>query len=68
MSVVIKELIVQGRINGNTSPSEEDLIKIIGEEIKKHTKKTTLSPQEKNDLIEECKDMVISTLESKFQY
>ena len=68
MGVVIKELIIQGRINGNSSPSEEDLIKIIREEIKNNTKNTSLTQKAKNDLIEECKESVLNSLEFKLRY
>ncbi|GGE16900.1 hypothetical protein [Psychroflexus salis] len=68
MGVVIKELIIQGKINGNSTPTEEDLIKIIREEIKNNSKNTQLTQKNKNDLIEECKNSVLDALESKLRY
>lgn len=51
MAVVIKELVIKGKVNGNSSASEEDIIKLIEANSKVNKSKVGLSESEKEHLL-----------------
>ena len=68
MAVVIKELIVQGKIKESSKKTDEDIVKIIDSKIANVSSKNTLKETEKRQLIEECVSAVLKELESKLGY
>ncbi len=68
MAVVIKELVIKGKVNGNSSASEEDIIKLIEANSKVNKSKVGLSESEKRALITECVNEVLSRLNDKLSY
>lgn len=68
MAVVIKELIIQGKINKSSNTTDEDIIKIIDSKISGISSGNDLEETDKRQLIEECVRTVIKELESKFDY
>jgi hypothetical protein len=68
MAVVIKELIVRGKINKSSKSTDEDLVKIIDAKLSKMDSGNALKETEKRALIEECVSAVMKELETKFVY
>jgi hypothetical protein len=68
MTVVIKELIIQGKVNESSKETEEDIIKIIDSKLSTASSKNTLQETEKRQLVEECVQAVLKELESKLNY
>jgi hypothetical protein len=68
MTVVIKELIVQGKVNESSKETEEDIIKIIDSKLSNAASESTLKETEKRQLVEECVQAVLKELESKLNY
>ena len=68
MTVVIKELIVQGKVNESSKETEEDIIKIIDSKLSSASSESTLKETEKRQLVEECVQAVLKELESKLNY
>lgn len=68
MTVIIKELIVQGKINKSSKKTDEDIIKIIESKVSKMDSGNALTETEKRQLIEECVALVLKELETKFGY
>ncbi len=68
MAVVIKELIVRGKINKSSKSTDEDIVKIIDAKLSKMDSGNALKETEKRALIEECVSAVMKELETKFGY
>lgn len=68
MAVVIKELIVRGKINKSSKQTDEDIVKIIDAKLSKINSGNVLKETEKRTLIEECVLAVMKELETKFGY
>ncbi|MGK0412775.1 MAG: hypothetical protein ACJA1B_000975 [Polaribacter sp.] len=68
MTVVIKELIIQGKVNESSKETEEDIIKIIDSKLSTASSENTLKETEKRQLVEECVHAVLRELESKLNY
>jgi hypothetical protein len=68
MVVVIKELVIKGKVNGNSAASEEELMKLIRENTSANKSKGSLSESEKRALVTECVNEVLSKLNDKLSY
>ncbi|MFT6065412.1 MAG: hypothetical protein ACJAYY_001532 [Paraglaciecola sp.] len=68
MTVIIKELIVQGKINKSSKKTDEDIIEIIESKVSKMDSGNALTESEKRQLIEECVATVLKELETKLGY
>lgn len=69
MAVVINELIIKGKINGNNEAAEADIVKLIDERTKAATtSKNYLSESERRTLIDECVEEVMSRLNERLNY
>ena len=67
MAIVIKELIIQGKINSSANATDEDIIKIINSKIA-DTPHCGIEENEKRQIIEECVLTVLKELEAKLRY
>lgn len=68
MAVVIKELIIQGKVDGSSQTTDEDIIEIINLKIPEISTQSGLKETDKRQLIEECVSAVLKELEFKFRY
>ena len=67
MAIVIKELIIQGKINSSANATDEDIIKIINSKIA-DVPRGGIEETEKRQIIEECVLTVLKELEAKLRY
>jgi hypothetical protein len=68
MAIEIKELIIQGKIKGDSDTVDVDIDKVIEEKISEINTGNILKESEKRQLVDECVLAVLNELESKLQY
>tara|TARA_B110000027_G_scaffold21079_1_gene22423 strand:- start:10090 stop:10296 length:207 start_codon:yes stop_codon:yes gene_type:complete len=68
MAIEIKELIIQGKIKGDSDTVDVNIDKVIEEKISEINTGNILKESEKRQLVDECVLAVLNELESKLQY
>lgn len=68
MTVVIKELLIRGKVDKSSQTTETEIIEIIDSKISEINSGNGLQETDKRQLIEECVRVVIKELESKSGY
>ena len=68
MTVVIKELLIRGKVDKSSQTTETEIIEIIDSKISEINSGNGLQETDKRQLIEECVRAVIKELESKSGY
>lgn len=68
MPVEIKELVIQGKIKGNSTATEQDIIEIIDSKLLDNAASTHLNESEKRSIIDECVLEVLNQIETKFRF
>lgn len=66
MAVVIKELIIKGKVKGKES--EQDIIKLIDSKLSEKSNVKSIKETDKRQIVEECVNAILKELESKFDY
>ncbi len=63
--VEIKQLIIKGKVNGEFNSTNQELVKIINEQIDNYISKYkfALSKDQKKFLIQECKENILKQIE-----
>jgi hypothetical protein len=68
MAVEIKELIIQGKIKGSSTATDQDIIKIIDSKLNNNVTSASLDESEKRSIIDECVLEVLNQIENKFRF
>jgi|TARA_B110000908_G_C10171236_1_gene410931 hypothetical protein len=68
MAVEIKELIIQGKIKGSSTATDQDIIKIIDSKLNDNITSASLDESEKRSIIDECVLEVLNQIENKFRF
>jgi|TARA_B110000037_G_scaffold220417_1_gene288295 hypothetical protein len=68
MAVEIKELIIQGKIKGSSTATDQDIIKIIDAKLLGHSRGASLDESKKRSIIDECVLEVLNQIEAKFRF
>jgi hypothetical protein len=68
MAVEIKELIIQGKIKGSSTATDQDIIKIIDSKLNDNVTSASLDESEKRSIIDECVLEVLIQIENKFRF
>jgi hypothetical protein len=68
MTVEIKELIIQGKIKGSSTATDQDIIKIIDSKLLDHSGSPSLDESKKRSIIDECVLEVLNQIEAKFRF
>jgi hypothetical protein len=68
MAVEIKELIIQGKIKGSSTATDQDIIKIIDSKLNDNVTSASLDESEKRSIIDECVLEVLNQIENKFRF
>ena len=68
MTVEIKELIIQGKIKGSSTATDQDIIKIIDSKLLANSQSAGLDESKKRSIIDECVLEVLNQIEAKFRF